>query len=108
MNLTDVRDKLLAEGSAEQIALFLESQGCKGVPNYSKLCPVATYASRALGKEVTVSTERMSAGRSSMNDEWEVVDYHHSALQEFIRAFDEGRFPQLDDNDYSRTAWGPA
>lgn len=45
----EVVDKLVALGSGEAIALFLESEGITGLPGRPMWCPIANYIRRETG-----------------------------------------------------------
>lgn len=95
LKLIELRDKLLAEGGPEQIALFLAGQGIKGVRTSNSSCPVANYIRREIDyvPMVSVGTRHMGAGAGA---DWDSVDFVNTPLERFIRGFDSGRFPELE------------
>lgn len=87
--VSDVLNKLAAQGSARQIADYLVAEQCAGNRNAGTACPVARYVQRATGHHVYVDGVSWT---DQVGDEHPIPD----DVSEFVEYFDEGRFPELD------------
>lgn len=100
----ELLEKLAAHGDKYHIAAFLEEQGIKGSLGSQDRCAVAQYVTRETGKVAMVSgrnvewVELTPHPESSLCDR---IDVHTvptpPEVVTFIRAFDNGLFPDLCD-----------
>lgn len=95
LTVVDVVDKLEALGSSEQIALFLEQEGVKGVRNCPSACAIAEFVGDACGAPlVRVTAQSITAQRFGHAAECAPI-YIDGPIIDFILDFDEGRYPEL-------------
>jgi hypothetical protein len=78
-------DKLQTQGSADDVALFLENEQVVGLAGQAFECPVARYINRETGRHVGVSAASID----------NIFLEETSAVSRFVRAFDAGRYPEL-------------
>lgn len=105
--IPDVLDKLVAQGSPDQIALFLEQQGIKAIPSIGDRCAIADYVRGETGLSVTVtpnSTVRLLSAETGevvvvAIDGWVKVGLSAvrlpSVLSELAIKFDKREYPNL-------------
>lgn len=84
-------NKLAAEGSAEQIAVALLAQNCRGIPGLVDRCPVANYVRTTVQLAVEIESGCWSYDDGSAV--W--CDYLPPNVMGFVRDFDSGEYPQL-------------
>lgn len=102
---TELIDKLASEGGPDAIALFLQSQGVKGLVGDGFHCPLATYLKRETGAcEVGVgqsgaylysetAAEPCTSAVSFIVDGEQVEKY--APISNFVDAFDGKKYPHL-------------
>lgn len=91
----ELLDKLATLGSADQIASFLEEQKIVGVPCRASGCAIANYLTRETGLMASVGE---SGGRLFEPGVKEQIQWDcNGPIGEFIRAFDNGQYPNLID-----------
>ena len=93
------------ENPPEDIAIFLEGQGIKGVPFDGGMCPMAAYIKNnipGVNLVVTDTCVKFFDGEGHLLSD--ILFSQH--VREFILLFDMGRFPRLDtpDADTMRTS----
>lgn len=106
--VAEVVSKLQAQGSADQIALFLESEQITGWPGFGGTCAIAEYVKKATGlphAEVGGGTVQVcSSHRETRNDGYTILEPINpertsydfaSAVGAFIRRFDSRTYPKL-------------
>lgn len=106
-------EKLTAEGSADAIALTLETQGVTGVRKHENACAVAVYLSNALDEELgaehavrirvpathhvklrTPCADFTSVSYIGTTDN-PMRDMIEHPINQFIAGFDNGEYPNL-------------
>lgn len=91
--IPELVDKLQTFGSSRQIAQFFVQENITGVTAQSFKCAVAEYLTRETGKPAQVSFAWAKEKYDSVSDPVMIADY--SPLQDFIREFDRGEYPEL-------------
>lgn len=94
--LADVVGKLEAMGSADQIALELESLGIRARMSDGNSCAITEYVKQTIETDyVFTSNSFVSALVEGRGDSQELP----YAAREFVRRFDAGDFPNLAASD---------
>ena len=90
-NHTKVTEALdqLGEMEPDEIAKFLLERGHKGARGASMLCPLALYLTSINGKVAVLSATVCAGGEEPMLAPLPI------SVREFVRGFDDGRYPQL-------------
>lgn len=96
--------KNLLEGlgsTADEVALFLEGQGCQGEPRQSGGCPVQKYLARATGR-ADLLVGKMAVSRTPAEDEpftatmeARHIEWLSRPVMDFVGRFDDGLYPEL-------------
>lgn len=97
--VVDVVNKLVALGSADQIALFFEGEEIVGEPTFTDACPVANYVRRETGRRVLASWSGIYAFGHADRLE---VEFGFEPIGAFMRKFDSLSYPALIDKE---SAW---
>lgn len=113
MNLEEAIDKLVAQGSAAQIALYLEEQGVVGDIAKSESCAVARYIQRTTGAtHVLAGTSGVSIREDGVvgiveeisfwvaDGSWDEIPKYveipeYAEIGRFVDDFDRGKYPNL-------------
>jgi hypothetical protein len=102
----ELLDKLVSHGDKRHIAAFFEQEGIKGIQSSQSSCAVAAYLYREAGRAVSVTgrtiewCEFTPHPDSILCDKVEVCTaVTPPAVTSFIRAFDQGVFPELLEGD---------
>lgn len=86
-------DLLLVGRSGDQLAAWLSNAGCWGYPSDPRTCPVAHYLRQRLPlRDVYV---RAGSITLQLADDRRVSVYTDPAVEAFIAAFDNRRYPEL-------------
>lgn len=89
----DISNKLLALGNTpDEVAANLNKFGVKGIRKKSCYCPIANYVSGLIGKEIAVNCYVIL----SLTD-WESVTINNDVVSVFVRNFDRGKYPELEE-----------
>jgi len=81
---------VLAECTPDEIRDLLVFIACKGKPRHACACPVANYINKFTGEIVIVSGLAISLPERSV---WIETPAN---VRTFIKAFDNGHYPELD------------
>jgi hypothetical protein len=78
----------------DEIAAFLEGQGCVGDRGHTYRCPVATYVRRVTGRLAVIHTAVVRVGDSETGRtvEWTKTP---NPVRDFVARFDGGQYPNL-------------
>ncbi len=79
----------------EEVTLALQAQGIKGYRQMASSCPVARYLNACGFPHVTVSTSAKRYRDGSKESESEESVYLCAGVQEWIRRFDDGEYPEF-------------
>lgn len=96
-----VRERLAfleSKGSATSIANYLSDHDFGGRRNQATSCPLANYLSDTVGVSVVVGSESCVA--MVLRDADEAPDHHALGefTEQFVRLFDAGVYPDLDED----------
>jgi hypothetical protein len=75
--------------TADEVAEFLQGQGCMGIRGHPHLCPVAHYLARMHGEHCAVASHIV------VNETHRAVVDTPPAVRDFIVRFDAGDYPEL-------------
>lgn len=102
----EIYNELRKFKSMKSLAKFLESKGCKGDREDETSCPIATYFRNETGFEpenISVRDEIEIDLSSSYDSDDSPIGgtislENTSAMDDFIASFDNGEFPELDND----------
>ena len=90
----NIKEALTALGSEqESIANYLRVNNIKGYRCKSHMCPIATYLDRCGFKDVQIGGQVAWHGGGYAR-QWEPLSM---ALIQFIKSFDAGQYPELEE-----------
>lgn len=91
----EVVEKLAAQGSADQIAAFFESERVTGARKFAQGCPVAHYTESQTGRLIRASPESVhTVYRHDEPCQYAVLS-GQGPVAEFMVKFDGGAYPEL-------------
>jgi hypothetical protein len=97
----ELLDKLTAQGSADQIALFLEQQKITGFPSSGTSCAIAQYLRHEMPLDYSVAVGAEFAAVSRQGYENVTVRLSEPVAQ-FVNHFDSQCYPNLLDPIFRR------
>jgi len=98
-NVQQIMDEL-GQKTSDEIAVFLEAQGVKGIPKKSLRCPIAQYLYQQTHETVGVySTSYINFDARGRPGELFPDPVTPESVREFILLFDKGGYAQLRSED---------
>lgn len=92
-NLTRSLNRLGA--TPQEVAANLEEQGITGEPKHAQSCPVANYLKRTFPVDLATVSTTMAVLVEDEHRSVEVFTLTPKPVEDFIKAFDKGKYRQL-------------